>query len=63
MYVIYSQMWSNGRTSYHRSPSDIPEFGVTQNPPLTRNEQYQQVSNVDYTAIKVLEGKLGVWRQ
>lgn len=60
MYTVYKQLWNDGRVSYHRSKDDILEFGKTHN--LERAELHREVRQADYTAVKALEGTLGVFR-
>lgn len=61
MYTIYTQHWSNGKISYHRSPNDILEFGRNQEEEVTRIGRYQYNQTADPAAFKRIENNLGVW--
>jgi hypothetical protein len=59
MYVIYSQDWTNGKTSLHRRPEDIGEFALTHG--LQRQGLHKTIKS-DIKTITSMEGKLGKWK-
>jgi hypothetical protein len=60
-YIMYIQRWKNGKLSYHRSASDIPEFAMNQEPiPEPKGGPVVDM-RADSTAFDRVKDNLGVW--